>query len=153
MADLAPALDPLADVIILQGIAVTGFAEGTSVTVAKDGNNINSHGGVDGRTTLIKNPDRRGTLTLRLAESSTFNQILQAHVFVAKQQGVPPQFPVIIHRFNGNVKIETFGWIVNQGNADLGTEVAEIEWTIGLHLADYQPIEGLGAAQTLQGFI
>lgn len=71
--------DPNLVTIIVAGIPIlSGFAEDEMCTFEREGDDFLDVAGVDGEVTRSKNLDNRGTFTLKLMQSSQFNNALSA---------------------------------------------------------------------------
>lgn len=69
--------DPKKVAVILGPHIVTGFADGTFVSMVRTGDQWNHKSGADGEEMRSKTNDRRGELTLTLMASSSSNSYLQ----------------------------------------------------------------------------
>jgi hypothetical protein len=74
-----PTYNPKDIVVTVNGIPVTGFADGTDVILVEyDTDFVSDAVGVTGESAFIENNDRRANVTLKLMATSSFNDVLSA---------------------------------------------------------------------------
>lgn len=82
--------------VIANGVPLTGFAEGAFVDVARAVESATLYMGADGKGTMVINPNKSGTITVRLSQASLSNSVLSA------LEATKAVFPVIVKDTNGN---------------------------------------------------
>ncbi len=111
--------------VVLNGTPITGFADGSMVTVARTVESATLHMGADGRGTKVVNADKSGTVTLRLAQSSLSNAVLST------LEATNATFPVIIKDTNGNsLHSGAKAFISAPPSSEYAQELSPREWTI-----------------------
>lgn len=70
--------DPTQVAVNVAGAVMHGFADGEFVTFEEDSDAFSDAVGTDGEVTRSKSSDARGTLTIKLMQSSDSNDILSA---------------------------------------------------------------------------
>lgn len=122
--------------VIVDGLFLTGFAEGTPITASKDEENYSTHVGAKGEVSRARNADPMGTITVTLKNTSDSNTQLNR---LAK--GIDT-FPVQIVDANSLKKQAggSIAWLEKPADLDWGAEVETIEWTF--KVADYDQSVG-----------
>lgn len=115
--------------IVLGAAPVTGFADGSFVTVEQDEDSWSLKAGADGEVARSKRVARTGTMTLTLLATSISNAIL-----TALHEATDP-FPVLIKE-GGTVIFAADGWVQKPAAFERGTDVSDTEWTIRLAHVD-----------------
>lgn len=124
--------DPASVVVSIAGVPISGYADGTFVSVDRDDDAFTKVTGADGNTTRIKSNNRSGFLTLTLLQSSPSNDILSglAQLDEATNAGV---VPVLVKDMSGNsIYFSAQGWIRKYPTSDFGKEINNREWIIDL---------------------
>jgi hypothetical protein len=137
--------DPKAVLVIIGGVPMSGFADGTFVAVERSNPTFTKVSGADGVVSRAKSNDRSGTLTLTLAQTSPSNDILSGIAVLdeTKNLGV---VPVLVKDISGRTTIvSAFGWVNKPAKAEFGKEIVNREWT--LDLADLDVANGGNADQ------
>src|SRR5512136_789726 len=68
--------DPKQCLVVIGGVPMGGFADGTFVSVERTSDTFTKVSGADGIVSRSKTKDRSGTLTLTLAQTSPSNDVL-----------------------------------------------------------------------------
>lgn len=117
--------DPANVQVIIDAVPVSGFADGTFVSVSQDNESFTKKVGADGEVARARMSNRSGTLTLTLMATSVANAALTA-LHLAETI-----FSISIID-GGN---EVFGaqcWVEKPPTVDRGTEISDSEWTIAI---------------------
>jgi hypothetical protein len=69
---VAQTYDPKKVSVIVDGVIVTGYMDGSFVKCAKNADNVLPHIGADGGVTYTENADNTGTITLTIKQNSLF---------------------------------------------------------------------------------
>ena len=127
---MAKNYDPKQVAISIGSSLLTGFADGTFVTVARNNDTWVGVSGASGEYTRAKSNDRSGTITITLLQSSVSNSILQGFA-TADELTSSGTFPVLVKDNNGNdLYSAEIAWIQKPSDAEFGKEVGEREWII-----------------------
>lgn len=124
--------DPASVVVSVGGVPMSGYADGTFVSVDRDEDAFTKVTGADGNTTRVKTNNRSGSLTLTLMQSSPSNDVLSgfAQLDEALNAGV---VPVLIKDLSGtSTYFSATGWIRKYATSDFGKEINNREWIIDL---------------------
>ena len=117
--------------LIIQGVPISGFAEGDDViTFSRRVDQVSDVIGADGEMSIAVNADKSGVATVRLQQTSSSNSLLGA-IVAAVDAGV--FVPVTIQSFNtGNSDIAagTKGYIRKHSDVSRGTGINSQEWEI-----------------------
>ena len=124
--------DPSQVTIVFAGIPISGFADGTFVSVEQNEDSFTLQVGTDGEGTRSKTNNRSGRVTLTLMQSSAANDALAAvHSLDVLSPSGDGIFPLLIKDNSGR---SLFGadtaWIVKPPTGEFGREVTSREWII-----------------------
>lgn len=115
-------------VVSYAGFTLSGFAEGTKVTVEYDEDAWTKQVGVDGEVTRSKSNNRAGRVTVQLMQSSDSNQILSS-LAEADRLSNAGAVPLMIKDNSGNsLHTAENAWIMKIPSAEYGVEAGPREW-------------------------
>jgi hypothetical protein len=117
-------------VMIIGGVPLTGFADGTFVEIEQLGDGTSSQSGGDGEIARAFSPDKRYQVTITLQQTSSSNDILggllQADEITRK--GI---FPVLIEDLSGRtVFAASQAWVNKNPNAPLSKSLENRAWVL-----------------------
>ncbi len=124
--------DPSQVTIIFAGVPVSGFGEGTFVSVERNEDSFALQVGADGEATRAKSNNRSGTVTVTLIQSSIVNDAFSALVALDENSpGGDGIGPLLIKDLSGRtlVAAET-AWIRKPATVEFAREATEREWVI-----------------------
>jgi len=123
--------DPSAIDVICGGFPITGFADGSMVTVEKNSDAWITKVGSDGEGSRSKSCDRSGKVTIRLMQTSPSNLILSGF-FKADDIADAGTFPCIVKdsRAAGETHAAENAWIQKEPSASYEREDGVREWVI-----------------------
>lgn len=125
--------DPQKVQVILGAAPVSGFADGTFITIEQDDASWMKKAGADGEVVRTRKASRMATMTLTLLATSTFNAILTAlHASDAI-------FPVLV-KDGATIIPAGEAWVEKPPAFERGAEAADAEWVIAL--AKWTPVFG-----------
>lgn len=111
--------------VVVNGTPITGFMDGSQVTVARNVESSTMHIGADGKGTKVVNADKSGSVVIRLAQSSLSNAVLSA------LEATNATFPIIIKDTNGNsLHSGAKAFISAPPSSEYAQELSPREWTI-----------------------
>jgi hypothetical protein len=117
--------------VSVNGIALSGYSEGTFIMVEREEDSYTKVVGSDGKVTRSKNANKSGSIALTLKASSASNDVISG--FSAKDEidgsGV---FMVIVKDNSGRSIHSGKGWIRKPANAEYAKEVSDREWTFDI---------------------
>ncbi|MGP1567979.1 MAG: phage structural protein [Peptoanaerobacter stomatis] len=91
--------DPLKVNLVIKGVAITGFADGTMIEIEKNEDAIMPYVGTQGEVSIAENADKTGTIKVTLQQTSPSVQYLNT---LAKQKGDDAAFPISVINMNTN---------------------------------------------------
>jgi hypothetical protein len=124
--------DPQQVSLSIGGQIASGFADGTFISVEPDEDTFTKVTGADGDVSRSKTANESATLTLTLAQTSPFNDILSA-LAAADKVSSTGVFPVIIKDNSGTTVVSSgAGWIRRLPTSGFGKEIENREWIIDM---------------------
>lgn len=124
--------DPKKVVVIIGGVPMGGFADGTFVTVARENDSFTKVSGADGIVSRAKSSDKSGSLTMTLAQTSPSNDVMTGFV-QADELSNNGIVPVLVQDFSGRtVLVSAFGWVRKPPDSEFGKEISDREWVMDL---------------------
>ena len=124
--------DPKQVLVIIAGIPMSGFADGTFVTVERTSDTFTKVSGADGIISRAKTNDRSGSLKFTAAQTSPSNDALSA-IAVEDEISNSGVVPVLIKDNSGrSVFVSAFGWVKKPPTSEFGKEITNREWTLDL---------------------
>lgn len=125
-------IDPKQTLVLIGGVAMSGFADGTFIEIVSDAQQFTKVVGADGYTTRVKTNNYNATLTLTLAQSSPSNDVLSGFLALDKAANAGV-VPVLIKDMTGNTLIfSSTSWIQQFPDITYSNEMTERAWTIEL---------------------
>ena len=116
--------------VIVAGVPMKGFADGTFVTVARANDSFATNVGADGEVSRTASADRTGTVTLTLQQTSDSNDFLSG-LMTADELTLAGQFPFLLKDTNGRTILESpCAWINKPADSEFGNELSNREWVI-----------------------
>lgn len=132
--------DPKQCLVLVGGVPMSGFADGTFVSVERTSDTFTKVSGADGIVSRAKTNDRSGTLTLTLAQTSPANDVLSGFAIADEllNSGV---IPVMVKDISGrSIYVSAFGWVKKPPTGEFAKEISDREWA--LDLADLDVFTG-----------
>ncbi|MBX9744275.1 MAG: DUF3277 family protein [Chlamydiales bacterium] len=124
--------DPKQVIITVGGVPMSGFADGSFLTVDRDDNQWTKVTGADGTSTRIKSNNRSGNMIITLKQSSPSNDVLSgfANVDELTNAGV---VPILVKDLSGNsIFFSATGWVKKYPSSEFGKDLANREWVLDL---------------------
>ena len=132
--------DPKQVAVLVNGIPIRGFADGTMIAVARSNDLFEKSSGADGVVTRVKSNDLSGTIDMTLAQTSPSNDVLTG---INKNDELSNTgiVPVSITDLSGrSVYVTAFAWIRKPADAEFSKTVSNREW--GFDCADLDMFSG-----------
>lgn len=129
--------------VVLANIPIdSGYADGEFLRIEQDSNDFSDYVGTDGEVTRSKTNDRRATITLILAQSSTGNAILSALNNLDREASGGAGIGTMLIRDKQGTSIYTASkcWIAKPPNVTFGRETSTREWM--LRVANLRRLDG-----------
>jgi len=116
--------------MIVAGNIVTGYADGTYLSVERNNPSFNLQIGSDGEAVRAKSNDKSGRITITLQSGSPMNDILSG-LWKADELNSGGVFTVLVKDNNGaSLHSAETAWIVQVANAEYTREASSREWII-----------------------
>lgn len=135
--------DPTQITVAVAGILCEGFADGEFVTVERDSDAFSDVVGTDGDVSRSRSSDKRGTITIKLLQTSPTNALLSAlhEADLNTPGGAGVGQAVVRDRLNGATKFSAnHAWIMKAPDVSLDRTATSREWKI--RCADLSSFEG-----------
>jgi hypothetical protein len=116
--------------LVVGGVVMSGFADGTFITVSRDEQAFNKVTGADGTVSRAKTANRSGTLALVLTQTSPSNDVLSGFMIADElaNQGV---VPVLLKDKSGRtVVFSSAAWVQQSPDAAFSKNIENREWTL-----------------------
>jgi hypothetical protein len=122
--------DPRKITVTLGGTIVTGYADGTFVSVERTSDAFTMVTGADNLTTRTKTNDKSGTLTLTLQQTSVSNDIISGFASLDETANVGV-FSLLVKDVLGTTLIQArSAWVRKLPVIEYGNELSNREWLI-----------------------
>lgn len=116
--------------MIVGGIPITGFADGTGIMVSLASDAYTKVSGADGVVSRAKSNDYSGEITITLSQTSPANDYLTT-IALADELSGAGVVPVSITDNGGTTKIASaFAWIRKKPDVEFGKEISDREWVL-----------------------
>ena len=124
--------DPSQVIIVFSGIPISGFADGSFLTVEQNEDSFVLQVGTDGEGTRSKTNNRSGRVTFTLMQSSLANDLLQAqHTLDLLSPSGDGIGPLLIKDNSGRSLFSAEkAWIVRAPTGEFGREATSREWIV-----------------------
>ena len=129
---MAKTYDPSQVNLYISGILVTGYAEDTFIEIKRNEPLYKAKYGVRGDCTRTRNPNKSGTITFHLLQSSTANEKLSALVAADEIAGAGTiVFPVMVKDSSGtSITSSPESWLVGYPDEVYAKETKDRTWII-----------------------
>ena len=137
--------DPKAVALIVGGVPIGGFADGTFLKVSRSSDSFTKITGVDGVVSRSHIHDRSGECTITLAQTSPSNDILSA-LYKVDEESNAGVVPILIKDNNptlgsvGSTFVAAKAWIRKLPDAEYAKEVSNRDWVFDVD--DFEIFEG-----------
>lgn len=117
---------------------LTGYADGTFVSVEQLTDGVTSQAGADGEVARAMSADKRCKITLTLQQTSRSNDMLTAMYEADQLSGGDMPVPLTVRDLRGTTIFAAgAAWIVKKATAEFCKEISEREWTLEADGAQY----------------
>ena len=122
--------DPAQVAINIGGAPITGYADGTFLTVERANPAFIKVTGADGSVSRAKSNDRSGMMTLTLLQTSESNDILSLLALADEFQNAGV-VPVTVKDMEGRTTyFAGSGWVQKMADSEFSNEITNREWVI-----------------------
>ncbi len=122
--------DPSMAVLVVNGIPIGGYADGTGIKVSRSNDAYSKVTGMDGVTSRAKSVDRSGEIVITLAQTSPSNDVLSALAALDEAQNTGVVAVIITDLSGRSVYSSAKAWIRKPADAEFGKEISNREWTL-----------------------
>ncbi len=125
-------VDPKNVILTVGGYIISGYADGTFVSVERNEDAYTESVGADGEVVRVRSHNRLAQLVVTLQQTSESNSVLStiAQLDERANAGV---VPVLLKEIDGDTVIASGkAWIKKFANVEYGKEVTNREWTLVL---------------------
>lgn len=131
-------------VIVVNGNAIGGYADGTFIELERELESYTKVVGADGTTSRAKTNNLSGSITITLAQTSPSNDVLSA-LHDQDQTDNTAIFPIIVKDMMGNSQMFSgTGWVEGLPKTDYGKDIANRQWKIHVSHMQYEITGNLG---------
>jgi len=122
--------DPSQVSVIFKGTPLSGFADGTFISVTRSNDSYSKTVGADGETTRVASRDKSGEITITLAQTSPSNDFLSSQL-EADERDNSGSGDFLIKDNSGNTIIESAAaWVRKPADTEFAKEVSNREWVL-----------------------
>lgn len=122
--------DPKLVVLTVGGVPISGYADGTFISVERSNDMFTKVAGADGIVSRAKSNDKSGTITVTLAQTSSSNDILSAY---AKQDELSNTGVKTVNCKDVSGRSTFFtatAWVRRLPGSEFGKEITNREWVL-----------------------
>lgn len=121
-------LDPKQVIVTFGEVELSGFADGTYVSIERDEDAWTKHVGADGEVGRIRNRNRCAGVTVTLAEYSPANDLLMAYALADERDGSGKK-PITVKDLLGTtIAHAPVAWVKKLPVVEKAKEVTDREW-------------------------
>jgi hypothetical protein len=120
--------DPSQVVVSVNGIPVSGFADGTGVKVSRSNNLYEKVNGMDGHTSRSKSMDRSGEISITLAQTSPSNTVFSTLAMLDETSNAGVCIVAITDLSGSSQYATASAWIRKPADAEFGKTISNREW-------------------------
>jgi hypothetical protein len=122
--------DPKQVSVLVAGVPIGGFADGTAISVIRSNDSYSKVSGADGVMSRAKSNDISGEVTLTLSQTSPSNDYLSSIQSLDSLSGTGV-VPVLIQDNSGRSKyVSGFAWVRKPPDSEFGKEISNREWVL-----------------------
>ena len=117
--------------VIVGGVPVTGYADGTFVNIEPMSDRVTSQAGADGEIARAVSADKRHTVTITLQQTSPANDTLSGFAAADSISGGGIMFPVLIQDLLGRSMFAAAqAWVAKAPARGYGKDISNREWVL-----------------------
>ena len=116
--------------VLCNGIQITGFMDGTGISVEPSDDDFKPHVGVDGRHSRARNNGVYEICTLSLAQTSASNDVLSALSLADRNTGIGVFAMSITDTIGTTLHVSASAYIQKRPTTEEGDELSGRDWVI-----------------------
>lgn len=128
--------DPKEVIININGIPISGFADGTFINVSREKDAFTKVIGSDGVQSRAKSNDRSGMIVLTLVQTSASNDTLSALAIADEVQNAGVAAIIVKDVGGRSTFISGNGWVRKMPDSEFSNEITNREWTLDMAEVD-----------------
>jgi hypothetical protein len=122
--------DPKKVSLSVGGVPLSGYADGSFISVEMSNDAWSKSVGADGQTTRAKSNDKSGTITVTFAQSSASNDYLSSLALLDEKVNLGVR-PAHLADVNGTtILMAPFAWVRKLPSSEFSKEVSNREWAL-----------------------
>lgn len=122
--------DPKAVIVTWGPYLLSGFMDGTFITVARDEDAFMKKIGVDGEVARARNQNKGGSVTFTLLQTSSSNDALSAEALNDELTGTGSHPLMIKDLFGTTLRMAPNAWVKKLAEDEFAKEISGREWTL-----------------------
>lgn len=128
--------DPKKIIVVFGPVIMTGFAEGTVVSIAQNGDNFEKVKGADGGVDRVNKNANDHAITVTLKQTSISNDALSV-IAIADAAANAGIYPLTIKDLNGtSLFFAEQAWIAKSPDDEFGDAMSNREWRLDTGIAE-----------------
>jgi len=128
---------PQDTILTIDGNIISGYADGTFVSVEREVDAYTKVVGADGEVSRTRSANRSGTLTLTLKQTSDSNRVLGS-LMLQDETDDSGSFDCYVKDNLGNKLFTGIGWIRKVPTFEYGSDESNREWAIDLATVTFE---------------
>lgn len=117
--------------IVVAGFVVSGYADGTFVEIAEEGEGFATKSGADGEVARSVSTNLMVNITLTLLQSSASNDVLNNLYNADRLSSGSATFPIVIESLSGTtLYMSGQCWVKKRADVGYGKEISERKWAL-----------------------
>lgn len=131
MAGEVRTYNPARVLVLVGGVPLQGFSDGTFVEIAPAADRVTSKSGADGEVARSIGTDKRHTITITLQQTSPSNDALSAMLLADELSGGGLPVPVMVQDLSGRTVFAVDrGWVSKAPAISFAVESGDRVWTL-----------------------
>ena len=130
LSNRATSFNPAETDVIVGGITITGFQEGTGIEIERDEDTFSKVTGSNGEVSRIMRNNRGAKIVLTLLQGSESNLSLSNFHNIDENTGAGSVPVIVKDNSGGSVHEATSAWVLKPAKANYGTAHEARVWTI-----------------------
>ena len=123
--------NPSQVLVIMNGVPMSGYADGTFVNITMQSDGITTQVGADGEIARAVNTDRRCTVTVTLQQTSPSNAILSSFFSMDLLTCGGTIGPLMVQDLCGEtIFMASQAWVVKPADVEFSKEISSRAWQI-----------------------